>query len=329
MPIRIARMARWVALSTSLCLMICCASLNGTLRPRWQVLSQKTIGHPSPINSIIFFDELNGLALSALGLASTTDGGAHWMERLDSGNRGFYSMRFVDRQNGWIVGAELKDAEEHSTVSSKSFRPMIMRTADGGITWREINLEHFLGSEGTRFSKFSSLCFDPSGAAWIVGDVGIVEATVESDALRTSHVTMARAELNDVSCLKSGEVWTAGRNGLIMYRKQKEWESIQYPDGNAFFGRVKVIRDAVWLIGGTQAKGQNNVQGLLLKIQNGNTWENKTPDEAGQLCDLDFNESEGWLVGLKGQIFHTNSGGGQPGKKQLVRQRTISSPFSS
>jgi hypothetical protein len=94
-----------------------------------------------------------------------------------------------------------------------------------------------------------------------------------------------------------------------MYHQQKKWESIQYPDGNALFGRVKVIGDAVWLIGGTQAKGQDNAHGLLLKIQNGNTWENKTPDEAGQLCDLDLNENEGWLVGLRGRIFHTNSGG--------------------
>ena len=101
------------------------------------------------------------------------------------------------------------------------------------------------------------------------GDAGIVEATIESDALRTSHVTITGAELNDVSCLDSGEVWAAGRNGLIMHYQQKKWESIQYPDGNAVFGRVKVIGNAVWLIGGIQAKGQNDAQGLLLKIRNG------------------------------------------------------------
>ena len=298
-----------VGLSTSLCFLICCASLNSNLRPQWRVLSQEGFGEAGPYASIIFFDELNGLALNALGLASTTDGGAHWIERLDSGNRGFYRMRFVNRQKGWIIGAERKNTEEDSVVGPRSHKPMIVRTEDGGITWREIKLDRFLGSEGASFSAFHSMCLGPSGTAWIVGDGGIVEATIESDALQTSHVTMTGAELNDVSCLDSGEVWATGRNGLIMHYQQGKWESIQYPDRNVLFGRVKVIGNAVWLIGGIQAKGQNEAHGLLLKIQNGNTWENKTPDEAGQLYDLDLTGNEGWLVGAKGNIYHTSNGG--------------------
>jgi hypothetical protein len=197
---RITRIGGLFGLSVSLCVVLCCTSLSGDLTRRWRVVSQEHIGHPPLFSSIIFFDEWNGLGLSALGLASTTDGGRNWTWQLDSANRGFYSMTFVDRQRGWIVGAESKADERASPIGPKDFKPSILRTEDGGKTWRAISVDQFLSSEGARFSAFYGICLEPSGIAWIVGDAGLVEATIQSDTLRTTAVTVTRAALKDVSC---------------------------------------------------------------------------------------------------------------------------------
>jgi len=324
---RITRIGGLIGLSISLCIVLCCTSLSGDSKRRWRVVSQEHVGHPPLFDSIIFFDELNGLGLTALGLGSTTDGGINWTWRLESGHRGLYSMRFVDRQKGWIVGAENKVAEEDPAISSTDFKPFILITEDGGTTWQKINVDQFLGTEGARFSTFFSMCLEPSGAAWIVGNAGIVRATIESNAMRTLEVTLTRAALKDVSCNPVGEVWAAGDDGLIMHSEEKKWTMIPYPDGNVFFNRVKVVGNAVWLVGGIRANGQEGVKGLLLNSKDGSAWENKTPREAGLLIDLEFIENEGWLVGAQGGIYHTNNGGATWRKETSPTENDLFSIF--
>ena len=306
---RITYLVRLVGLSTSVCVLICCSFLRSDLTTRWRIVSQQGLGHAGPFNSIILFDELNGFALTALGLASTTDGGTNWTWLLESGNRGLYSMRFVDRQTGWIVGAESKPSEGDSAVGFRNRSPFILKTEDGGKTWRHIDLEQLLSSDGKKFSTFFSICTEHSGTVWLAGNAGIVEATIQSDKLRTSQVTTTRAAVNDLSCNDSGEVWAVGDDGLVMHYRDKTWGSIQYPDSSAFYNRVKVLGNAVWIIGGRREKGQDDAMGLLASSQHGGAWEIKTPPQAGLLFDLDFSENEGWLVGVQGSIYHTNNGG--------------------
>ena len=324
---RITYLVRLVSLSTSLCVLICCSFLGRNLTTNWRVLSQQGLGHAGPFHSIMFFDDLNGLALNALGLASTTDGGVNWTWLMESDNRGLYSMRFVDRQTGWIVGAESKAAEGESAVGPRNRSPFILRTENGGKTWRAIDLTQFRSSEGTKFSTFFSICTEHSGTVWLAGDAGIVEATIQSDKLRTSQVTTTRAAMKDLSCSDSGEVWAVGDDGRIMNYRHKKWASIQYPNDSAFYNRVKVIGNTVWVIGGIREKGQDGVTGLLANSKNGSAWENKTPPEAGLLFDLDFSENEGWLVGAQGSIYHTNNGGTSWKKESSPTENDLFSIF--
>ncbi len=330
---RITHMRELIGLGISLCVVLCCTSLSGDvslrgdITTRWRVLSQEHIGHPPLFDSIIFFDDLNGLGLTALGLGSTTDGGVNWTWQLESGHRGLYSMRFVDRQKGWIVGAENKVAEENPAISSTDFKPLILTTKDGGTTWQKINVDQFLASEGARFSTFFNMSLEPSGTAWIVGNAGIVKATIESDSLRTSEVTLTRTALKDVSCNAFGEVWAAGDDGLIMHYQARKWISIQSPDDNAFYNRVKVAGNAVWLVGGIRAKGQDSAKGLLLHSDDGTAWDNKTPRDAGILCDLELTVNEGWLVGLQGDIYRTHNSGATWRKETSPTENDLVSIF--
>jgi hypothetical protein len=127
---RITLVMRLISLCTLLCVMIGCSFLHGLIA-RWRLLSKEELGHAGSFKSILFFDEQNGVALNALGLAQTTDGGRSWDWLLDSGNRGFYSMRFIDRQQGWIVGAQ-HDTDEERPAMSVRRSPLILRTEGCG-----------------------------------------------------------------------------------------------------------------------------------------------------------------------------------------------------
>ena len=304
---RITLVTRLVSLCTFLCVVIGCSSLYGLIA-RWRLLSKEELGHAGSFKSILFFDEQNGVALNALGLAQTTDGGRSWSWLLDSGNRGFYSMRFIDRQEGWIVGAQHATDEERPAMTVRR-SPLILRTEDGGITWRNIDLDQFVGTAATKFSAFHSICTERSGTVWLAGDAGIVEATIEADELRVSNVTNTPAAVNDLSCDDFGKVWAVGNNGLIMNYADKQWVSIESRDTSAFYNKVKVKGNVIWLVGGTRAKESNMVKGLVLNSVNGSKWEDRTPPDAGLLFDLAVAENEGWLIGARGSIYHTNDNG--------------------
>ena len=113
----------------------CWVSSGGDGFGRWQVLSEGTSSHAISFNSLMFFDESNGLGLTALGLESTIDGGRNWTVRLgNGGTRGFYAMWFSDRQRGWILGTEQIGAAPGASSSTQSVKPLMLRTNDGGST---------------------------------------------------------------------------------------------------------------------------------------------------------------------------------------------------
>jgi photosystem II stability/assembly factor-like uncharacterized protein len=271
----------------------------------------------------MFFDQLNGLKLSPLGLFSTTDGGINWFPRLESrGRRGFYAMRFVSLQKGWIVGAQ-SVGNEHLAPGISSDKPLILMTGDGGQTWKEIVVDLKFKSSEASFSAFLSICANPLGTVWIIGNAGIIEGTIDSNVLRIDKVTSTNEELRDVTCDDSGNVWAVGAGGLIMHYQQGRWLSIRYPDNNAFFSRVKIIKDNAWVVGGVSTREVVDPKGLLLKINNGRDWENKTPPASELLFDVAFNGSEGWLVGARGMIYHTFNDGAAWRKETTPTQNDL------
>lgn len=288
----------------------CSTSLGDDRSGRWQVLSETNTSHAISFNSLVFFDESNGLGLTALGLESTTDGGKNWTLRLENGGtRGFYAMSFSDQQSGWILGTERIPAAPDASSSVQSVKPLMLKTNDGGTTWLTVNLNDLSSSGGAGFKVFHSMCVDPLGKAWIVGDAGIVEGAIESDRLRTISFKGTSRALNSVACDDTQQVWAVGDGGLIMRYQQQKWHSTEYANGGASFMRVKVVGPEVWLAGGEPRKGQVGYDGLLVSSSNGHDWENRTPSASEILYDMEFKGSEGWVVGGGGGIFHTRNAG--------------------
>ena len=204
-------------------------------------------------------------------LTSTTDGGKTWRgrkvavqqeditggESIAAADPVFYDVRFTDPQHGWIVGEFGK----------------ILRTEDGGETWRE--QQHSL-MEGTGI-------FDPLDLPTLFGihvrsPEAAVAAGLEAHLARTTdggrRWTYDKIESGDVALVDplfaayetaSGDGWAVGTAGQVVH---------------------KVAGETVW-------KPAQLGQDVL-------TW----------LRSVDFSDDQnGWMVGGYGLIFRTTDGG--------------------
>jgi len=194
-------------------------------------------------------------------------------------------MWFSDQQRGWIWGTERVSAASGASSSMQKAKPLMLKTDDGGTTWLTVNLNDLSSFAGASFTLFSSMCVDPSGKSWIVGDAGIVEGTIESDKLRTISFTGSSRALNSVAGDKAQQVWAVGDGGLIMRYHGQQWRSTADADVGSYFMRVKIVGPEVWLVGGTSRNGQAGNRGLLLSSRNGQDWEDRTPSASETLYD--------------------------------------------
>lgn len=101
----------------------------------WTATDLLTKNNPSDLNSLLFFDASNGLALGNGGTwFRTSDGGANWTKPKEFTNYDLQRAAFVDKSTGYIVG-------ERALVDSMgvlTFYTKIFRTTDGGLTWSKM-----------------------------------------------------------------------------------------------------------------------------------------------------------------------------------------------
>jgi photosystem II stability/assembly factor-like uncharacterized protein len=120
---------------------------------------------------------------AASGLWHTADGGRSWEKRLDCPwPEGFFDgMDFWDAQRGLLVGDPVDGAL------------MILRTEDGGSTWKHLKEEaraHFVPDEFAFAASGSSVCTLGTRRAWIgTGGAGAARVWRSTDAGATWQVT--------------------------------------------------------------------------------------------------------------------------------------------
>lgn len=203
-------------------------------------------------------------------LTSTSDGGQTWRSRkikmegdlsggesLAAADPILYDVKFVDAQNGWIVGEFGK----------------ILRTHDGGETWKEQTKSLLQGTE----------YFDLLDLPTLFG----------IDAQDTQHAVAAGLEAHIAATSDGGEKW--------VYQKTEGGEvKLQDP----LYDIVRFADGSGWSVG---AAGQ------VVKTEPGSdvwTRANIGQDVSTWLRALSFSEPQyGWLVGGYGLIYHTEDGG--------------------
>lgn len=268
---------------------------KGEPEGEWRILARSDLMHGSRLSQVKFFDRNSGIVLSPGAIGLTSDGGKSWTVVQASESQGYYSLAFADARNGIAVGA------------LKNEVPLVLRTTDAGHSWQTLDLDPDLLKEERKLSIFLDACFDPTGKVWIVGNRGIINASVKETRLNVASIHPTTDILYSVACAQDGRVWAAGQGTVL--NSDNGWQRKQF-DRNYYFGKVKVIANDVWLLGGIHNAVPGPDSGVLLRSSNsGNTWENKLPES--DVLPFDMVKSDGmlWLIGSGGQIHYSKDNG--------------------
>lgn len=259
----------------------------------WTSLDAGTSKH---LNDIFFFDASSGIIVGDSGLFSITyDAGEHWITTylIPEQSVDLSSVYFTSPLTGFVGG--------RSNVS----RGVILKTIDGGITWKEtITPESFLDVQYKRivfptpdigYALTRGMCMKTTdgGDHWFITDTALVSSggmfSILEDAYFFSPDTgYIVGWYNGFSgyTTNGGESWT---DQLL---SNNQWYSIDFPS-----------REIGYLVGWGQ---------LLKTTDGGQTWEDETSTliSSSGIYSLDFtDEYTGYACGTDGVIIKTSSGG--------------------
>lgn len=313
--------AALIALFAGLVLLVPNGYLSVQSKMKWFLLTEaEPIAiHAGPFLSIFFFDKNNGIAVGSISIEKTNDGGTNWsaVKNWDENNRGFSSILSANGQL-WIVGSE-KD------------KPLVLTTKTHGFNWEDwkhvVFEEKNLSELNSKFTSFYDMCFDHSGNAWAVGDGGVAQLTPSDKEWQVSSIFVSKDRLNSVSCNPSGQVWAVGENSTAL-RYQNGWEKIETGKVGVFTKVISYDKET-WILGGESTSKVNSLRkGVLVRSRdNGQTWENKGPESASVLHDININGKSGWLVGDDGSLYSTGNSGDSWNKEVSPTQNDLLNIF--
>jgi photosystem II stability/assembly factor-like uncharacterized protein len=268
------------------------------------------------VEDVCFVDTLWGWVVAQTdtpNLMRSTDGGEDW-HRLDPGTtRDLRAVHFLNRDEGWIAG-EI-DSVFHTTDGGESwdahhipqqdgFRDIwfldslvgwavggtdylggrqLFRTADGGVTWSEVEKDNANLLSAVTFShprngvavgRFSTILHsDDGGQRW-------------SEALEPSN------DLYDIARVDVNRAWAVGADGAILRTSDggETWEW-QESGTDVHLAAVSFVDSLTgWAAGGPPP--------VLLHTQDaGETWVSQSIDAVNALVDVGFVDSQvGWAV---------------------------------
>lgn len=242
------------------------------------------------INEIYFRNEENGYLVAGRKLFITSDGGSSWRETVifrasdvGGGIPEFLSIRFADKKLGLAIGSIL-NRKGDAVLDS-----LVMRTDDGGETWKRIVVPSK--------TELFHLDFNGSSHGWIVGDKGLILHTTNggtSWAVQSSGVTRA---LFNVDFRDDDFGFAVGGGGTILRTEDggRNWQRIitQFPET---FKRVDFADDKNgWIVGHKGA--------ILRSSDRGRTWVKQQSSTNSDLYGLYMVKKYGWAVGAGGTII--------------------------
>ena len=250
------------------------------------------LGTNEDINEIYFRNDDNGYLVAGRKMFSTRDGGRSWQELriFRSGDFGaarpeFLSIRFSDKKRGYVIGSVLRHSGNDDIVVDS----LLMRTDDGGETWRRISVPSK--------SELFHLDFDGNSRGWIVGDSGTILSSEDEGQTWTKQRSGTAAPLYNVDFRDSKEGYIVGKSGTVLRTENggSSWIPVQIPAKESIM-RVDFADDKNgWAVGygGT----------ILRSSDKGKSWILQDATSRRRLYGLFMDKKYGWAVGEKGTIL--------------------------
>jgi photosystem II stability/assembly factor-like uncharacterized protein len=282
------------SLLTFLLLLLTAHSLLLTANAAW---TRQQSGTMAWLHAVYFLDQNHGWVAGSNGaLLETTDGGRIWRKLHLPTDDTFRDIFFINGRTGWLVC----DRDVFKLKSNDEPRSYLMKTDDGGLSWRRIAI----GSNVD--ARLLRALFTDEDHGWVFGESGALftthngGATWTAEILPTKHLLLGGAFGDKLhGCL-------VGAGATILHTS----------DGGATWhaGLVRDSRDARltaatfvgnrlgWAVG---AGGQ-----IFASTDGGRTWFAETSNVSADLFDVKFLDAiHGWAVGAGGLILATNDGG--------------------
>ena len=160
------------------------------------------------LRSVFFLDHNRGWAVGSKGtLLRTVDGGQNWQPRGASTTDIVRDIFFLDDQNGWLVCEvnvyELKTVEQP--------RAYLMRTTDGGETWKRVELKGFDVD-----SILVRAVFSRGGRGWAFGEHGAIYTTRDGGETWTRLQSPTRRLLLGGIFVDNDRGWIVGAGATII-----------------------------------------------------------------------------------------------------------------
>lgn len=244
------------------------------------------------ISEIYFRNDDNGYLVAGSKMFITRDAGKSWQEtkiyrtgEFGAGRPEFLSIRFSDKKKGYVIGSVLrKSAGEEVVVDS-----LLMRTEDGGETWRRIALPVK--------TELFHLDFSGNSHGWIVGDGGLVLHTEDEGMTWRKQNAGTSLPLFHVDFRDDKEGYIVGKQGTILRTQDSgdTWQTVGTPFKETLM-RVDFADDKKgWVVG---------YGGTILRSEDkGRSWLKENTNTKSRLYGLFMDKKYGWAVGEKGLIL--------------------------
>ena len=239
------------------------------------------------LESIHFINDKVGWISGQYGqIFKTENGGSTWKKKEIAGDRSWiYTVYFHNEKEGIAVGLQ---------EGPLPFKPVFMRTADGGTTW--LNLGETVPRTG-----YEPVAFINQHRGYVAGIARILHT---SDGGRTwetqfSDTTSHCNSIRDLFIRESGTVWAVGACGLVMKSPDgKKWTRLKPFTAN-LLRNITFVNPREGYIAGDA----NEQAGVLFHTSNGGkTWE-KVDIEAPGLHRITLTGEKIWIVGKDGIIL--------------------------
>lgn len=238
------------------------------------------------INDIYFRNKDDGFLLAGNGVWQTANGGATWRETSNFAAREFnglpelYSLRFVNKKRGWIVGS----ISRGQAVTDS----LVLTTDNGGATW--------LRQKVPTRTELIDLAFDDERRGWIVGADGVILYTEDGGISWTLQRSNTKATLYNVEFRNERAGWAVGERGTILRTSDGgvTWFAISSPVKTTLLSVRFVNNDDGYAVG----RG-----GTVIRTgDGGRSWVQQESRTTDNLYALFARGDRAWAVGSKGVI---------------------------
>lgn len=296
--------------------------LSGQIKWEWK----NPLPQGNLLEGVQTIDANNVVAVGVAGtFLKSTDGGITWMikHNLEGHTSIFYSVFFLNKNIGWIVGDEgiilktnnggIKWIKQNSGVNNTLFTVhfvdenngwiaggKIFKTTDGGNSWIQVTTPTVGGDNILYACRF----FDKNNGIACGQYEGILKT---SDGGITWDKKIGGAHfLYSISIVNSTTGWIVGGQGTI-YKTSDLGETWSKQSISAWdLWSVSFIDDKIGWIG----EGGNSISKIFKTTDGGVSWVNQSYSNTCSLAAINFFDSNnGWLVGHQGRIFKTTNGG--------------------